>query len=99
MKKKRASKPDYKRMFKCDEVRISKFPGKLFLIVGNWRSTRQDGNGSRWEHNGQPIHFRYLAERVVASGRNEKELFESAEEYKRISKMSPEQYLRELVAG
>ena len=81
----RKRKPNYKAMFKCDEVRICRYPGRLFLILGWCRSTRQDG-GSQWYRNGEPIHFRYLAEQVVASGRNEEELFESAKEYKRLSK-------------
>lgn len=96
---KRKPKVNYKAMFDCDKFRISKFPGKMFLIIGNWRSTRQDGNETQWKHSGKPTHFHYLAEEVVASGRSKKELFESAEEYLRISKMSAEQYLKELIAG
>jgi len=99
MPKKRKAKPNYKAMLCCDEFRIVKFPDKMFLIIGDWHDTRTDANGGQWEHNGVPIHFKYLAERVVASGKNEKELFASAREYKRIEGMTAEQYLKELLNG
>src|SRR5277367_2085908 len=96
MPTKKKAKPHYRAMLGCDEFRIAKFPDKMFLIIGNWRDTRED-SGTQWEHNGVPIHFRYLAEKVVASGRNEKELFASAREYKRISKLTAEEYLYEMI--
>jgi hypothetical protein len=89
--------PNYKAMLDCDEFRIIKFPDKLFLVIGEWRDTRTDSGGYQWFHNGEPIHFRYLAEKVIASGRNEKELFASAREYKRISKLSMDEYLQEQI--
>ena len=94
MPRKKKAKPNYRAMLNCDESRIAKFPGKLFLIIGKWRSTRDDVG--QWEKNGEPIHFRYLAEKVVASGRNERELFASAREYKRISKLTAMEYLEEI---
>src|SRR5277367_3657217 len=91
----RKAKLNYKAMFDCDEFRIARFPEKIFLIIGNWRSTRDDVG--QWERNGEPIHFRYLSEQVIASGKDEKELFTSAKEYKRISNLTAEQYLYELI--
>lgn len=72
-------------MFDCDSARVLRFPGKMFLIIGWKRSTKDDR-----------IIFDYLQEQVIASGSTEAELLLAAREYKRISKMSPEQHFKEL---
>jgi hypothetical protein len=93
--------PDYKSMFQCDEFRIAKYSGKMFLILGWRRNTSQDEE--RWVRvnssfrDGQPVDFNYLREKVIASGHTEAELFKSAKEYKRISGMSMVEYLQELI--
>lgn len=69
-------------MFDCDEVRISKPCGMMFLILG-WRRNTKDGHG-QWYKNGAPLDFDYLEERAVARGADFDELMESAEEYKRV---------------
>lgn len=77
----------FKRMFRADAVRISRFSEKMFLIIGRNRSTREDEKetGCRWYKNGEPMpHFTYLHEQTVASGATEAELLASAREYKRL---------------
>jgi hypothetical protein len=80
------------RMFGCDTARISKPRGKLFLIIGHNRNTRDDAG--RWFKNGEPIHFDYVKEKVIASGDTPDELMESAKEYKRLLRMSRADYFR-----
>jgi len=87
----------YKKMFRCDEARIIRFETKMFLVLGWSRSTRDDGAAQWHNQDGEPIHFKYFAEEVVASGATERELLASAKEYKRISKMSAEEYLEEVL--
>jgi hypothetical protein len=83
-------------MFGCDEARVAIYGEKRFLILGWWRSTRDD-HRTQWFHNGEPVHFRYLAETVVASGSSARELLASAKEYKRVQGMSAEDYLKEQI--
>jgi hypothetical protein len=85
----------YKQMFKCDAVRIASYSGKMFLVIGWNRNTQQDTG--QWTNGKVPIHFDYLVERVVANGRTKAELLASAKEYQRVSKLSPFDYLDELV--
>jgi hypothetical protein len=87
---------NYKRMFNCDAFRIVTFPGRMYLILG-WKRNTKDDPG-QWTKNGEPFDFDYLKEKVVASGRNEAALLKSAKEYKRISGMTSMQYLEELIA-
>jgi len=86
------------RMFRCDSARICCYPGRMFLIIGNNRSTRQNmkETGSCWHKDGKPFHFKYLSEMVIASGSTEAELIESAKEYKRLSRLTPQEFFREL---
>jgi hypothetical protein len=69
-------------MFKCDSVRVVKFPGKVFLIIGWNRNTKQDSDSGQWmkfEDGGyKPIDFDYLDEQVVVSARNEAELLRNS---------------------
>jgi hypothetical protein len=94
--KKKAKRPDYKAMFKCDTVRIAEFPGRMFLIIG-WKRNSSGEWFRLKDGEYEPFDFDYVDEQVVASGRNAKELLKSAEEHRRVSKLTPEQYLRELV--
>ena len=73
------------RMFKCDTARLSRFPNKIFLIIGWKRNTRQDTG--QWVKNGDPINFDYVHERVVASGASAEELLMSALLYKAYSEL------------
>lgn len=84
----------FKRMFECDTVRISSPCGKHFLIIGFNRNTKDDEG--RWYKDGKPIHFDYVAEKVIASGDTMKELIASAKEYKRLTQMTMTEYLKEV---
>lgn len=89
----------FKRMFKCDSVRITKPLTTMFLIIGNKRSTRKDKreNGSVWvDERGKEKHWTYTTEQVIASGDTEAELIASAKHYKRLTGMTMEQYLKQL---
>ena len=80
------------KMFGCDAARISNPLGvQMFLILGVKRNTRKDEG--QWYKNGKPIHFTYLAEKVIASGSTQKELIASAREYKRLEGMTMTQFL------
>jgi hypothetical protein len=57
------------KMFGCDTARISRSMGKLFLIIG-WKRNTKDDPG-QWYRNGEPIDFDYTHEEVIASGEND----------------------------
>jgi hypothetical protein len=78
------------KMFNCDTARISTPCGKLFLIIGWNRNTKDDPG--QWLKDGKPFNFDYVKEKVIASGETEAELIESAKEYKRLSKMTWPEY-------
>lgn len=72
----------FRRMFRCDTARIIRFPRKMFLVIGFDWNTRRDAG--QWVKNGKPIHFNYVRETVIASGRTDKELLASARHYKNL---------------
>ena len=72
----------FKRMFKCDAVRISRPMKKLFLIIGFRRHTKDDKLREWTDGYGNRIDFEYIHDTVIASGNDEKELIESAKEFK-----------------
>ncbi len=80
-------------MLGCDTARISQPCGKMFLVIGFNRNTKDDAG--RWTKNGEPINFDYVREKVVASGNTPSELIRSAKEYKRLSRLSWTDYFRE----
>jgi hypothetical protein len=86
-----------REVIECDTARISKPGGKLFLIIGFNRNTKDDPG--QWCSDAlgmEPIpDWDYVEEKVVASGKTEKELIESAEEYKRLCGMTIFEYLTE----
>lgn len=73
----------FTRMFGCDTARIIKASGFRFLIIGKKRHTK---NNKRWYwlRNGKRYDFEYTEEHVAASGRTERELLNSAREYRRL---------------
>lgn len=77
----------------CDTARISVAGGKMFLVIGEKRNTKDDS--SQWYKDNEPYDFDYIAERTVASGETVEQLLASAYEYVRVSKMSMEEFLRE----
>src|SRR5208282_1500344 len=89
--------PRFIKMFGCDTARIADPMGTKFLIIGWNRNTRDDAD--QWTKNGEPINFDYVKEMVVASGRTYTQLIVSAKEYKRLSEMGMEDYLKELIPG
>ena len=81
----------FREMFACDAARIyHAMSGKLFLIIGWKRNTRDDAG--QWTHNGVPVDFDYLREKVIASGDTPDELIASAEKYKRLQGMTWKDY-------
>ena len=84
-----------KEIVTCDTARISKplDDGKMFLIVGFIRSTKDD-EGQWVDENGERRDFDYLQEYVIASGFTEKELINSTKEYVKLFGMPWEEILR-----
>ena len=87
------------RMFGCDSARIINPMGRMFLVLGWKGNTKDDKSGAYWTTNGERFDFEYNIEKVVASGDTPEELLASMREYKRLSGMTMEQYLKEMVAG
>ena len=82
-------------LFECDDARVSKPMGKLFLIIGHKRRSVgqwKKYNGTTYE----PFDFDYLDEACIASGVDHESLWASALEYKRLLGLKPDQYLQEL---
>ena len=84
------------KIIECDTARIRKFPrwlgGKLFLIIGFNRNTKDDP-GQWQDENGNPKDWDYIEEKTVASGKTDEELIESAKEYKRLCGITMTEYL------
>ena len=78
-----------KEIVTCDTARISKplDDGKMFLIVGFNRSTKDDV-GQWVDENGERRDFDYVQEYVIASGFTEKELINSTKEYVKLCGMT-----------
>lgn len=81
-----------KSIIKFDVARICQPMKRMYLIIGFNRNTK-DYSG-QWIKNGEPINFDYVEEKVVASGDTCEELIASVKEYKRLSKMSWEEYFK-----
>lgn len=84
----------FKKMFKCDTVRISKVIDRLFLIIGFKKHTKNDKNSFYSDENGNRIDFEYVEEKCIASGKNEKQLMESAKYYKKLLKIDWKTYFK-----
>ncbi len=85
-----------KEIIECDTARISKVCDTLFLIIGFNRNTKDDpGQWVKIHENGtrENRDWDYVQEHVVASGKTEKELISSTEEYKRLCGMTMTEYL------
>lgn len=85
----------FRQMFpEADAARIIAVGGKLFLVLGYNRNTKddpgqwvdQDGKGRDWD---------YVHAETVASGDTEADLIASAEYYKRLQGMKWSDYFRE----
>lgn len=87
-----------REVVKCDTARISRplVDGKMYLIIGFNRNTKDD-EGQYIDENGVRKDFDYTQESVVASGFTEEELITSVKEYVRLSGMTCEDYIHELV--
>ena len=87
-----------KEIVTCDTARISKplDDGKMFLIVGFNRSTKDD-EGQWVDENGERRDFDYVQESVIASGFTEKELINSTKEYVKLCGMTWEEYFADLL--
>lgn len=73
----------YRDFFKVDSARISKPQDKMFLIIGNKKSTGDDRQFEWVDEQGNVLVFDYLEEKTVASGKTEQELLASAQMYKK----------------
>lgn len=80
-------------LFKCDTARISSPCGRHFLILGWNKNTKTEREAGRdkgqWvktDENGvnTPFDFDFVHEQVIASGATLKEMWASAEHYKRL---------------
>lgn len=80
-----------------DTARISKPLDRMFLIIGYNRDTREDKGSHFINENGDRFDFKYVAERVIANGYTIEELIKNTKEYARLSKMTMEEYLQELI--
>jgi len=80
-------------MFDADTARITRPLGRMFLVIGSKRNTKNDLG--QWARDGEPFDFEYTEEKVIASGYTEEELIASAEKYKRLLNITMEEYLAE----
>lgn len=87
-----------RRLVPCDTARISRPGGRLFLIIGFDRHTKDDKR-SQCYRNGEPYDYPYVEEHVIASGATEEELLVSVREYRRLQGMTMEEYLLEQGGG
>ncbi len=74
----------FKELFHCDSARISAPTGRMFLIIGYRRSTKDDVEGYWMDESGCRRDWEYLDEKCIASGDTKKELVDSANDYKRL---------------
>ena len=81
-----------RKHIRCDAARISKICGKMYLIIGFNRNTKDDIGSQIINEDNERVDFDYIRESVVASGDTEEELINSAKEYGKLSNMSWEQY-------
>lgn len=86
-----------KQYVTCDTARISKplDDGKMFLIVGFNRSTKDD-EGQWVDQDGERIDFDYVLESCIASGHTKEELIASTKEYVKLCGMTWEEYFADL---
>ena len=85
-------------MFSCDTARIARFPGKMFLLIGTKKNTKNDTTRFWVNEKGRRRDWDYVEEKTIASGETEKELIESAEFYKKLCGMNTEDFLKELTS-
>lgn len=85
-----------KEIITCDTARISQYD-KMFLIIGFNKNTKTDDRNGVWCNElGEEIHFDYLEEYCIASGKTEEELLDSVKEYKRLQAMNWNDYILEM---
>lgn len=80
----------------CDTARISYLSGTMFLVIGFKRNTKEDKDTLAINEKGEVIHYDYFKEQLVTSGETKEQLLESLKEYQRISKLTGEEYFKEL---
>ena len=77
----------FKKMFNCDKARISIVGDKMFLFIGFNKNTKDD-QGQWVNEKGEVKNWDYVSEQCVASGKNGKELIESAKKYKELESLT-----------
>ena len=82
----------FTRMFGCDKARIVKAGGLRFLVIG-WNRRSVGEWVKTWiTADGAPQHsefnFNYVEEKVIASGRTDSQLLQSAKQYKALTKVA-----------
>lgn len=79
----RAALRTFRKMFRCDTVRIVKPRRIMFLVIGWKRNTATSGAGT-WIRNGWPVDFEYVETQIVAMGTTYAALLASAKAYKKL---------------
>jgi len=69
-----------KRLFRCDAVRLCRFPGAIFALLG-WHRT---SDGEWFDQDGAPRTFDYLEEKTVAHGDDLESLWVDIRRYRRL---------------
>lgn len=90
--KKRNVKEKIQNLFECDNVRIISPVDTFYAIIGEKTSTKTDLG--QCMKNGSPVDFEYLDETIVGMGETLNDLLEAVKEYKELSEMSMEEFLR-----
>ena len=80
-----------------DTARISKPLDRMFLIIGYNRDTKEDKGSHFINENNERFDFKYVVEQVIANGYTVEELISNTKEYVRLSNMTMEEYLKELL--
>lgn len=75
----------FKKMFKCDTVRLSKPLDTIFLVIG-FKKNSTDNINVEYTINGKLYCFDYVEEKCIASGKDLESLLESAKAYKKLLK-------------
>lgn len=81
----------------ADTVWISSPCGRMFLIIGHKRHTKDD-HGQWVDQDGTARDWEYISEKVIASGNTDDELVDDAKRYKRLEHMTWDEYFAEVTA-
>lgn len=87
--------PQLKKIFPDHEIKIQFAGGKIYLMIGKWKSTKAKDYVGVWtDERGNIKHWKFIEWVIVASSKTESGLMREARRYLKISKMTMEQYLK-----